>query len=259
MTISEALSQAEAQLRSISDAPHLDAERLLLHVLQQTESSYLYTHPEQALTTTQERSWHAAITVRTKAMPLAYIIGTSEFYGRTFFVTPDVLIPRPDTEALVDAALTVLHTLPPPTTVADIGTGSGCIAITLILEANKVNIPLQVIATDISIDALAIAKKNAEYHGISDQISFRQGNLLTPLADTKIDLIVSNPPYLPAEALAKAGCAVETRGLLFEPPTALDGGTDGLYYVNQIKATGIPALVETVGGEIVMYNPVIHD
>ncbi|MEK7557136.1 MAG: methyltransferase, partial [Patescibacteria group bacterium] len=110
------------------------------------------------------------------------------------------------------------------------------------------------LATDISAAALDMAKKNAQRYGVADRIEFLQGSMLAPLTRRHIDLIVSNPPYLPAEALAKAGRAIDTLGLLFEPRIALDGGVDGQDFVQQIQQSEIPALVESTNGEIHRFN-----
>ncbi|MEK7499679.1 MAG: peptide chain release factor N(5)-glutamine methyltransferase, partial [Patescibacteria group bacterium] len=258
-----------------SDAPHLDAQRILLHVLKQREPSYLLAHSDKQLTPEQLSEITRMQDARKTGMPLAYILGTADFYGRTFIVTPDVLIPRPDTEILIEKALEYIARHPGPRagihgdmsgfrvkpgmTIADIGTGSGCIAITLALELKEKH---RIIATDISEAALAIAKQNAAIHGVLNRIEFIQGDMLEPFdfaqgKPYKIDLIVSNPPYVPSEelqphsALRASRGKIETQGLDFEPHLALDGGPDGLKFVNQIKASGIPAIIETIGGEII--------
>jgi len=246
MVIEEALRQAQAALASVSDAPRLDAERLLLFVLHQKEPVWLHTRSDHELSEAEQKEFERAVQERASGKPLAYIVGEWEFYGRPFYVTPDVLIPRPATEELVAAALPYIH---PGATVADIGTGSGAIAVTLALETSA-----RVLATDVSAAALKVAKKNAQRYGVESRIEFLQGDMLSPLAHKKIDLIVSNPPYLPAEALAKAGWAVDTVGLSFEPRIALDGGSDGRDFVRKIQATKIPAIVESTGGVIETFN-----
>lgn len=259
MTIHSAIRLAQTQLSPASDAPQLDSERLLLHVLNQSETAWLYTHPEQPLTLPQQQRFGQLVARRAAGQPLAHILGEWEFYGRPFYVTPDVLIPRPVTEGLVDAALRYIKLWEQknnqPPTIADVGTGSGCIAVTLCLETGN-----QIIATDISLAALAVAKKNAERHGVAAKIAFLQGDMLKPLQNRKVDLIVSNPPYIPSQELNRSRFALrsgatrgksEAFGLRFEPRFALDGGPDGQRFVNQIKSAGIPALVETTGGQII--------
>ncbi|MDA1169034.1 MAG: peptide chain release factor N(5)-glutamine methyltransferase [bacterium] len=254
--LGEVSKRIKLELSNHSDAPHLDAERLLLHALKQREPSYLLAHSDALLTEQQISEITRMQDARKTGMPLAYILGEADFYGRTFMVTPDVLIPRPDTEVIIEKALEYIKKNfkhKKEIVIADIGTGSGCIAITLALELNKLTklVKLTQLATDISQKALDIAKQNAVKHGVLDNIEFLQGDMLEPIKDKHVDLIVSNPPYLPAEALAKAGYTLETRGLQFEPQTALDGGPDGLQFVNQIKASKIPAIIETIGGEII--------
>lgn len=277
------MAAAAQKLNDVSDAPALDAERLLLHVLGEAESSVLYAHGEKELSAQQAERLEALIARRATGEPLAYILGEWEFYGRPFFVTPDVLIPRPETENLVEAALSYLSRSSPklgegplPFVIADIGTGSGCVAITLVLElSTHYSLPTtnwHIIATDISPAALAVAQKNAERHGVVDSIEFIQEDMLafldTPTPSrspsdrgrkAKIDLIVSNPPYIPTAELdspAPRGVQgkLETAGLKFEPRIALDGGIDGQKFVEQIKNAGIPALVETTDGVIVSYH-----
>ncbi len=272
MTTSEALTFSRAELAGISDEPRIDAERLLLHVLKQTESAWLYAHPDHTLTQSEAQGFKDLVAERATGKPLAYILGEWEFYGRPFYVTPDVLIPRPETEHLIEAALShltlslsSLEERDYPFTIVDIGTGSGCIAITLALELSRRGRDslssseereakpgeVKIFATDISPAALAVAKRNAQRHGVLNKIEFLEGDMLKPLKGRQIDLIVSNPPYIPTAEVSKARSTLETRGLKFEPRAALDGGPDGHIFVNQIKNAGIPALVETTGGHIV--------
>lgn len=257
MTVSETLSAAKARLQNISDAPALDAERLLLVALGQTESSWLFAHPDFAIPQSQLEPFNTALEQRCLGRPLAYIIGAQWFYGREFAVTPDVLIPRPETEQLVDKALAVMPALRQklghPLVVADIGTGSGCIAITLALEATP-NIIQTIYATDVSPAALDVARHNSKKFGTDPRITFLEGNLLEPLSGKPLDLIVSNPPYVPSAEIALAHQSPATRGLSFEPRLALDGGPDGSQYVTQIAQAGIPAIVETKNGKIQTFN-----
>lgn len=246
MTLTSFLALAVTRLASASDAAQLDADRLLLHVLNKKESSWLTAHGEEELTPEQQEEFERLANERATGKPLAYILGEWEFYGRMFYVTPDVLVPRPETENLIEEALKYVT---PGMTVADIGTGSGVIAVTLALETRA-----NILATDISPAALRVATKNAQRHGVEKQIEFIQEDMTISLGKRKIDLIVSNPPYLPAEALAKAGYSTDTLGLNFEPRIALDGGKDGQDFIRKIQASGIPALVETTGGGIKKLN-----
>lgn len=271
MTISAALQLAQAKLSATSDAPRLDAERLLLLIIGQPASTFLYAHGDQQLTPEQEAHFSSLLERRANGEPLAYLLGEWEFYGRPFFVTPDVLIPRPETEQLVEKALQYstdwMANNIRPMRIADIGTGSGCIAVTLACELAQLKTHdsrFKILATDISPAALAVARKNAERHGVADQIDLLEGDMLAVIAGRHVDLIVSNPPYIPtadlsaiasakAEALAEAGRAYNTVGLTFEPKIALDGGPNGQKFIEQIKNAGVPALVESTDGEIFFF------
>ena len=234
--IGEALRQGQLSLGDVSDAPSLDAQWLLLHVLGKKEASWLQAHGDEELSDKEECEYRKLVKRRGAGEPLAYILGYWEFYGRRFLVNKDVMVPRPSTEGLIDA---VLPRLQEGMVVADIGTGSGCIIITLALELAN----FQFLATDISPAALIIARKNARIHGVLDRIEFLKGNMLEPLKDKKIDLIVSNPPYVPTAEILPG-----------EPALALDGGADGQRFTAQIKAGGIPAVVEVTGGVVRTFN-----
>lgn len=256
-TIHQALTQARVALRDVSDAPGLDAQRLLLQVLHQPESGWLFSHAEEQLTQAQMEAFQGFLARRLQGEPLAYITGSWDFYGRSFTVTPDVLIPRPATEELVEQAITSLQTMAAhkkrPLIVADIGTGSGCIAITLARELSPA-VVTKIYATDISPQALMIARHNAALHRITNRLEFLEGDMLAPVVNKKIDLIVSNPPYVPTAEIAKAGRVRDTLGLQFEPHLALDGGTDGHYFTQQLSELPIPTLLETTGGTIVTHH-----
>ena len=270
MTVRSVLQQARATLRSISDAPKLDAERLLLHVLGRSENSWLYAHGSEELSEEQVREFARVLHGRMSGQPLAYVLGTWEFYGREFYVTEDVLVPRPATEDLIDCALEFLRSITLRNIVlADVGTGSGVIAVTLALETTSPALrkapgylsfvrrgtsPLEgevgppgdgpdevkILATDISPEALEVARKNAKRWGVLDQIEFIQEDMAETLKRKNIDLIVSNPPYVPSRDVDK----------LPDPAIALDGGTNGQDYVQKIAGGGIPAIVETTNGTI---------
>lgn len=249
--IDYALAWGRKTLFPTSDAPNIDVERLLVHVMGKKDTSWLYAHGDTQLTSLQEDQFKQYIERRAKGEPLAYILGYTEFYGRKFAVTPDVLIPRPETEELVRQSLEYIKPRAKQTfTVADIGTGSGCIAITLALELPKT---VHLIATDVSPRALEIARKNAEHHGVASSIEFREGDMLEPLQNTPLNLIVSNPPYVPTAELREPPTN-ETRGLAFEPHNALDGGEDGNRHINILAASKIPAFLEAQNGEVITWN-----
>lgn len=175
----------------------------------------LYLNFEKPLSDEELASYRAMVARRGRREPLQHILGTQEFFGMEFEVTPDVLIPRHDTETLVQEALL---RLPGATTVLDIGTGSGCIAVSLAKQ-----LPLAAVtAIDISGAALEVARRNAVRNGV--EIEFLQGSLCEPIAGRSFDLILSNPPYIPSRDLD----ALEPEVRDFDPRGALDGGADGL-------------------------------
>ena len=253
MTRQEALTKGADTLSACSDSPHIDAQRLLLHVLGIDELSLLLAHSEEIITKTQEDTFLSLIAKRATGMPLAYILGYWDFYGRTFTITPDVLVPRPDTEALIQQAIPRITALSAelnrPLVIADVGTGSGIIAITLALELPRTVIS-RIIAVDISDKAIEVAKQNAQHFEVDGILEFRQGDLLAPVEGIKIDYIVSNPPYVPSSELINPD-SVTTKGLSFEPQIALDGGKDGLRYLTPLMNAGIPYTLEGVNGDII--------
>lgn len=200
------------------------AELLLAEVLGLSRAA-LYARLGDALPA-PDRATLAALLARYRAgEPAAYLTGRREFYGREFRVTPDVLIPRPETELLVDAAIALIHEREPagrPVAVADIGTGSGAIAVSLAAECPRARIW----AVDISPAALAVARENAARHGVAERIAFLAGDLIAPLPGP-VDLIVANLPYVP-------DATAETVG--WEPSLALDGGPDGLAVIARLLA-----------------------
>jgi len=210
---------------------NLDFDCLLGHVLK-CERAFLYTHPEIELTGPQLKKLQALLKRRAQGEPVAYLVGRKDFFGLDFIVNKNVLIPRPETEILVEEVFKKNNIK----TVADIGTGSGCIAIAL--AKTKPN--LKVYAIDISSAALKIAKLNAKKHQV--KIKFLQGNLLEPIKNKKIDVLVANLPYLDTK-LRGLRIKLETRGLKFEPARALYAGPKGLNcflkFFQQIKKYGL--------------------
>lgn len=219
--------------------PRLDAELLLAHVLQCPRID-LYTGYEKIVSEKDLATFKALIERRAKREPLQYMIGETEFWGLKIKVTPDVLIPRPETELLVEEALKNVgagfsrpgreNRAPTGIQILDIGTGSGCIAIAL-----AKNLPdAKIVATDISREALAIARENAEVHGVADRIEFVLADIAPWRAfqaeDRKFDLILSNPPYIPTAEFPELQPEVRD----FEPRKALDGGPEGLEVIDRI-------------------------
>lgn len=210
-TLRAAIDQASRRLAECGvDAPRLTAELLIAHALGH-ERSYLYAHDLDPLP--PSLNYHALIERRARREPLQHITGVQEFYGRPFHVTPEVLIPRPETEHVVERALQLA---PQANAIADIGTGSGAIGVTLSLELRR---PL--LLTDLSAPALRIAQANANQLGAA--CTFVQGDTLTMLASQSLDLIVSNPPYIP---LAERE-TLEPEVRHHDPALALFGGESG--------------------------------
>ncbi|NJN95884.1 MAG: peptide chain release factor N(5)-glutamine methyltransferase [Anaerolineales bacterium] len=208
------------------DTPRLDAEVLLAHSLGR-ERTWLYLHFSDPLDENQVNNFETLLRRREQREPVAYIVGCKAFFGLDFEVNPHVLIPRPETELLVEIALdwrleigdSRIFNLQSPISMADIGTGSGCIAVALAKHLPDAC----VFAVDTSPEALLLARRNAERNEMADPITFLQGDLLEPLPEP-VDLIVSNPPYVSRSELATAMPEVSR----YEPRLALDGGEDGL-------------------------------
>ena len=216
------LKQIQEQLKSCSESPYLDSLVLLGHLSGKSKSA-LIAHPSPELSTAQKQSITSAIEQLQNGVPLPYVIGEWEFFSLCFNVTPDVLIPRPETEGLVELALEWLRANPGKRSCLEIGTGSGCIAVSL-----AKSIPdLQIIATDISFLALQVAKDNANRHNVLSQIQFLEGNLFSGIT-MPIDLLVANLPYIPSDKL-KSLAVFQS-----EPTLALDGGEDGLRFIKEV-------------------------
>jgi release factor glutamine methyltransferase len=211
-TLESALHEGAIGLAS-SETARRDAELLLMHVTGLSRAEMM-THPERELTERQQEHYQAALARRARQEPVQHIVGTQEFYGRSFIVNRLVLIPRPETEHLVEAALAIR---PVPCRVLDVGTGSGILAITLALEMADA----AVTATDISPAALAVAQQNARALG-ADRVRFVESDLLEEITGERFDCIVSNPPYV------ATGEVLEPQVREYEPAMALYAGEDGL-------------------------------
>ncbi len=224
-----------------SESPRLDAEVLLSHVLGWPRVQ-LYTHFENDVEEGARSTFRELVKKRSDGAPVAYLIGRKEFFSLPIVVSPAVLIPRPDTETAVVAALDCLKGKDAPR-VVDVGTGSGCLALAI---ANH-HPTARVIAIDVSGEALAVARRNAEVLGLGDRVEFREGDVLAPVrVEAAFDLIVSNPPYIPSGDIAGLESGVRD----FEPHLALDGGWDGLHMVGRLieEAHGLLNL----GGDLVL-------
>ena len=210
------------------ESPRLDAEVLLRHVLGINQAEF-YVRVDDMIGADVERQLWPLLQRRARREPLAYITGHKEFWSLDFIVTPDVLVPRPESELLVEAALERSQPMiESPLKLLDIGTGSGVIAVCLAKELREA----QIRAVDISSAALRVARENAQRHGVAGRIRFAQGDLFEPVAEERgsFDLILANPPYIRSGDLALL--APEIRA--WEPIAALDGGADGLDYYRRI-------------------------
>lgn len=189
-TIKSVLQEAQKKLISISDSPALDAEILLSYCLEK-ERIYLHTWPENRVEQESLNCFHRLIEKRLTDYPIAYLVGTKAFWTLDLIVTPDVLIPRPETELLVETALEKVKNIENPK-ILDLGTGSGAIALALASERADARI----IATDASAKALHIAKKNADKYQLNGIVEFIESDWFSNIVDKDFDLIVSNPPYI---------------------------------------------------------------
>ena len=201
--------------------PRLDARLLMQHLLGITHAQFL-ADPDRRLSGEELEAFLSLILRRERGEPVAYLVGEKDFYSRSFRVTPDVLIPRPDTELIVTLALKRLKTLAWPR-VLDLGTGSGAIAVTIACEHPEA----AVLAVDVSSEALAVARGNADRLG--GRVSFLQSDWFSALGDEQFDLVVANPPYVSAR-----DPHLLQDGLPFEPDLALTDGGDGLSCIRRI-------------------------
>jgi len=225
-TIQSLLTESSQQLQASSDSAQIDVEILLCHILKK-DRSHLRAWPEKQLTNEQFKQFQSLFQKRLQGIPIAYLTGTREFWSRDFITTPAVLIPRPETETLIELCLGLVQNNP-STTLLDLGTGSGIIAITL--AAEKQNI--QITAVDKSDDALFVAKQNAILNQ-TPQISFIQSDWFTQIPKQKFNFIVSNPPYInPSDPHLQQG------DVRFEPNSALVAQQHGLQDIIYIAQKG---------------------
>jgi release factor glutamine methyltransferase len=232
------LASISVKLRPVSDTPSMDAGVLLSGLLN-IPRAWVIAHPEASISPDERTILESAIARLDAGEPLPYILGRWEFFGLDFLLNPATLIPRPETELLVEQALEWLRDHPDRRRVADVGTGSGCIAISIAHHMPD----LQIIATDISELALQAAAANARQHTVTRQITFIQGNLLDSTL-VYFDLICANLPYISTDALRSL--PVNNR----EPDLALDGGADGLGLIRGLLRTAPQRLAQ--GGRLLM-------
>jgi len=240
VSIESAIQEGAERLRrgAVNEARR-EAGSLLGHVLER-DRGFVIAHAGDSLADTQYQEFHRLISRRTRGEPLQYIIGHREFFKLGFEVSPEVLIPRPETELIVEAALELCKDDPAPF-FGDIGTGSGCIAISLLHE-----LPAAVaVATDISPAALNVAQRNADRHGVRERLTLVESDCFTAVCLTKpFSLIASNPPYVSDAELERV-----PREVRFEPRAALAGGPDGLAVIRRLLNESRPFI--RPGGHLV--------
>ena len=217
------------------ESPRLDAEVLLSHVLKK-ERIYLYVHFDEPLEAAELTAYRELVKGRVQHVPVAYLTGSREFMGLSFHVTPAVLIPRPETEILVQTAVERLRTKDGGKYFADIGTGSGAICLSVLHYVPEARAE----TVDISEGATKVAAQNAEQLGVADRIVFHTGDLVAPLKGKRFHAILSNPPYIPDGDIE--GLSEEVKGA--EPRTALAGGTDGLAFYRRLVSEASDYLTE---------------
>ena len=249
-TVEELLRSGVDRLRNAgSETPRLDAELLLGHAIG-AERTVVIAHTEAPVGEGAAERFEAAIERRARGEPVAYIRGLKEFFGLALATDARALIPRPETERLVELAqaevMGRLSAAPrpvgtPPLRIADVGTGSGCVsvAVAVALRRRKVMTEVEIIATDDSPDALDLARENAVGHGVADRVRFLQADLLPPVVVTPFDLVLANLPYVRTDAIDGLPIAAS-----FEPRAALDGGLDGLRVIARLLARLPEALTE---------------
>jgi release factor glutamine methyltransferase len=247
VTLREALASAISRLTAANlPSPRLNAELLLMFTLE-CDRAYLHAHPERTLSTGEQRRYDQALIERERGVPTQYITGHQEFWGMDLIVTPAVLIPRPETEHVIETVLELVRVGRAPSPagpwqIVDVGTGSGCIALALAKELPHAEIN----ATEISPAALEIARANAARHQLQDRVKFHQTDLLQGLEPGAFDLVVSNPPYVGESEEDQVQLEVRK----YEPRNAVFAGASGLEVIERL----IPQARELLkpGGWLVM-------
>ncbi|MCH7652823.1 MAG: peptide chain release factor N(5)-glutamine methyltransferase [Chloroflexi bacterium] len=226
------------------DNPNLEAEVLLRHVMGHQRETF-FASLDEDMTTDQETLVLELVTQRASGTPLAYITGHREFYGLDFVVNPSVLIPRQETELLVEKVLQLAkrHT-GEALTVVDVGTGTGAIAVAIAYNSPDA----AVTATDVDPEALKVAAENCRKHGVADRVRLERGDLLEPIV-SPVDIVVSNPPYLTSKDMALAPIEVKR-----EPAVALHGGEDGLDVIRRLLRQ-LPAKLKAGGSAFIEIDP----
>lgn len=221
VTIKTWIENAVHSLEAVTDTPRLDAQLIIAQVLFR-DRSWILGHLDEPVSLDQLSTADALLLEEMGGKPLPYLLGHWEFYGLDFIITPDVLIPRPETELLVEKALEWLQARKSHCVIADIGTGSGCIAISIASHYRD----CEIIATDISEKGLSVAQLNASKYGLFERIHFVRTNLMDGLNHT-FDLVFANLPYIPKSRLDQLTVSKS------EPLSALDGGSEGLELITE--------------------------
>ena len=225
ISIAEAILQGANKLRKAGVPEARREAGSLLAFLLDKDRTFILSHADDPISGEQEMLFHEFLDARAQGEPAQYITGRQDFFGLEFEVTPDVLIPRPETELLVEAAIKIVRS-EEKVSFCDVGTGSGCIAITLLTR-----LPLAfAIAVDVSTAALDIAKRNAARHRVTDRVEFLLSDCFDSIPQQSFDLIVSNPPYVAEDAVATLQREVRD----FEPRIALTAGGDGLDVIRRL-------------------------
>ena len=229
MTLRDTLASAISRLTAASvPSPRMNAESLLMFTLE-CDRAYLHAHPERKLSRDEQTRYAQTLAERERGMPAQYITGHQEFWGMDLIVTPAVLIPRPETEHVIETVLARVARAPSPASllrIVDVGTGSGCIALALAKELPGAEIH----ATDISAAALEIARANAARHQLEDRIQFHQADLLQGLGRGEFDFVVSNPPYVGDSEADQVQLEVRK----YEPRNAVFAGATGLEVIERL-------------------------
>jgi release factor glutamine methyltransferase len=228
-SVAETLAAGTALLHDSSDSPRADALLLLAHALRRGRE-WVVAHSDATPSLEEAETFQRLSAQRSRGVPIAYLLGSAGFYGREFLVNDKVLVPRPETEHLVDEALRFIGDR--PLRVLDVGTGSGAIACTIAAETHAI-----VCGTDISSSAVAIADENARRLGVADRCRFYVGDLAEPVRTQRFDLVVANLPYVPTAEISGKPDPVA-----YEPREALDGGPDGLALYCMLVGTLTPLL-----------------
>ncbi len=237
MKVSEMLRTATEILRESGLAePRREAGSLLAFALEK-DRTFLLTNDKYELSRAEEENFRAVLARRAAREPLQYITGRQEFYGLDFLVTPDVLIPRPETEMIVENALEILKPLE-NARFCEVGTGSGCISVAVLYNSGAA----RATGLDISEKALEMTRVNAENHRVFDRLDLKISDVFSSLRDEKFELIVSNPPYVPRSDIEYLQAEVRD----FEPLNALTDGADGLSIIERI-VTGAPRFLKSEG------------